>query len=599
MSPSSPLRSLPGGGPGDVLHCLARHFGIGAGRGRIGRLVARHRSPDSLLCLVEVGREIGIEAKGYRGGLEDLEGASLPALVHLQEPETGRAVLSVLLERREDSFLLEDLESGRPVPVERSRFEEAWTGVLVLVSPKSGVKRRSALGRLYGKLKEAIGGGASDPAAGRAATVAAVAGVPGLGLLAALRASSWFEAACAAGIVVALAAGAFASYELVLAGRRVRGLPAKPGLASSLCGRGTLADCQAVLGSRYARIGGTDLASIGLAFFSGGLLLSASGILLGRAGGDLFAWLAASSLAALPVPVALAAVQVWPLRRFCPLCMLCHVSVLCGALCGLPFLSEAAARPGTLSARFAPFALLHAVSIAVALGILVPAIERRLEASSLGEKLRVVFSTPLGFVAELAARKPEPHVPAEGAARIGEDGARFRVDAFVHPTCVHCRAVVDRLATLGERRKGVVRIVFHVPPRDPANPADRELARALAGAGMTLSGRQALELLRRVESEPSVYLELAREGAQRVLERLLPNERVPEEAMARARETVEAASTVLDRLGSAMPAVLFEGRFWDGTVEQLEELLARETEILEDRLARPSTTPPSFPVRSR
>ena len=83
----------------------------------------------SVLQLIEIGAEIGIEVKGWRLSAVALDSVALPAVIHLND---GHYV--VLSARKEGSWIVGDPAVGR-LAVSPDRLARAFSGVVLLPGP--------------------------------------------------------------------------------------------------------------------------------------------------------------------------------------------------------------------------------------------------------------------------------------------------------------------------------------------------------------------------------------------------------------------------------------------------------------------------------
>jgi len=223
----------------------------------------------------------------------------------------------------------------------------------------------------------------------------------------------------------------------------------------------------------------------------------------------------------------------------------------------------------------------------------VPYLSFDLESRANRARLGWIGSTPWGALAEAAGRPPAVSGVPKPPIRIGGPSARFRLDALVHPMCSGCGPVVEQLRALEKRHAGRVAIGFHIAPRDVTSAADRELCAALAAVGLVEGGPRAVEAFLQVKSNPWPSLQDAAGGAREVLERLRPGFVVPEETLARARESVAAADGLAETLERGTPTLLLHGRFWDASVEDLDALLTEHADLLASLLHLSSGEDPS------
>jgi len=581
--------------PATALAVAARRLGVRLDGDALARRFERHASPQSLRALAEIAPEAGIEARAFRSDVAGLAEAALPALVHLVDRESGASGFAVLLERSAGRFVLDEATGEGPRALSAAEFEACWSGIVVTLA------RRAA----GGPVPELRGGGArlrvrawyrrGDPLS-RATLVARWASLAAMALLV-IAASVRFGAdgagptgALAAGLAAALAAfGAAVSLALFHRSRRSLVPGSASRLSASICGRGRFSDCLGVLASRFSRFAGIDWGSIGVAFFASNLaLMAVAPLLASPQRGALFAWLAIAYLLALPGSLSLTALQVYPLRRLCPLCMMVHAVVIVSALLGLAYLASGG-WPERIS-HLLPFAAAHGAALLGAFGLLVPYLALDLETHVNRTRLSWITATPWGALAEMAGRPQAVSSLPTPAVRLGAETAPFRLDALVHPMCSGCGPVVGRLVALAERHAGRVSLGFHFPPRDATSRADQEMCTALAAVGLAAGGPAGIAAFHRVKAAPWPILRAAEAGAEAILASLLPEPQesapgggpvlVPVEILAQARAGVKAADDLAARLERGTPTLLLNGRFWDGSVEDLDALLERQPDLL-------------------
>lgn len=572
------------GSPAEALGAVARHLGLPADPTTIARHLEAHDAPTSLLALVRVSPRLGLRARAFQADASGLAGATLPLVVHLGPTAEDEPAFGVVVERRHGSVVLAGRPGLRPVELPLDAFAELWTGVLVTFErvqdgpPVAAVPRFDLAARLRARFAADRPGG---PWAAGARWVGAAV-LLGLAVIAVLRgARGSAEALARLGVLALHVAAVAACATLLLASRRT-GVPGPaPRLSSAVCGRGRLTDCHGVLSSRWARIFGLDLASLGLAMFASSVVLWAiAGVLPAPALAAAEGWLAVAWLVAAPGSLFLVGVQVWPLRRFCPLCMTVHAAVLAAALVGLPALLRGA--PGAASWAWGA---LHLGLFTAALGILVPWLELGLESYALRARTGWVASTPWGALAELAGRPVEAGAVPPAPIELGSDRAQFRIDALVHPFCSGCGPVIEQLDRLAGRHAELLRIGLHLPPRDPGDPTDREMCAGLAAIGQLAGGAQTMHVLREVKARPRVAYDLAAQGGAAALARRYLGPDLPiEEALDPARASVDAADLLSAALSAGTPTVLFHGRRWDASLDDLDLLLAEHPELLADTL---------------
>jgi len=580
---SSP-RAFTATGPSDALASVAGRFGFRASREAVEARFERHEAPRSLKALVEIAPELGLAARAFRSDFAGLADAALPAIVHLIDPATGEPGFGLLLECS-GTVLVEETFGAAPTRLTPEEFAAVWSGVVVTLAARDGSPPVGGAGGSSFLARWRAWYWAEDPLA-RATLLArgvALAALAALCVASSVRigaalGSAWAGAGAALGCALA-GVGAFVSATLFFQSRRSV-VPAGPSrLATAFCGRGSFADCLGVLSSRFARFAGIDWASIGAAYFGSVLLLAAIGALVGpEQSRALYAWLSVVALLALPGSVALIAIQVWPLRRICPLCMTVHAIVLvCGSL-GLAFL---AAQDGAPRAQaLLPWAAAHAAAFLAAFGLFVAYLAHALEVGVHRVRLGWIGSTALGALAEMAGRPKDPVTLPAACIRVGSPEAPLRLDALVHPVCSGCAPVVTKLRLLQQKHADKLSVALHLPPRDAASLADSEFCAAVSCAGLLAGGESAFDVFLRAKEDPWPLVRLAERGAAGVLATLLPGAEPAEAQMAQAREAVAAADRLAAALERGTPTLLVEGRLWDGSVEDLDRVLDQHPAVL-------------------
>ena len=569
------------GGPPELLAAAARRLAVPLDPSAAATRFERHAAPTSLRALVEIAPEFGLDARAFRSDAGGLAQANLPAIVHLRED--GEESFALLVEHEADRVVLAAPPGLEPCRLSLDAFVAIWTGVVVPVSARDTslpVASQPVRGPL-GWLRETLDAQAPGGAAGGAARLLAGSAVLVLAIVAALRSGVTVVGSMGAAVAVSLAVlGAVVSASMLLASRRSHVPDTVPGLAARICGRGKLGDCEGVLASRWARVLGVDLSALGLALFVSNLALAAvAATLPDPALRDAWVWLALVYVAASPASLWLVAVQVWPLRRFCPLCMTVHAAVLVTAMLGAGMLAAWIVAGGRAGALW-PYALLHAVLFLVALGFAPGWFEQILERRVLGTRLGWMTSTPWGALAELAGRSavatPVRLAPIRLAA-----GRPFRIEALVHPMCSACPPVIDDLARIAQRHGDRVSVVLMLPPRDPHSRGDRELCAAIVAVGLAAGGLPTLHVLRAVKSDPWPLLALAeREGAQAVARKFLPEGFDVEPLLEGAHRAVDEADRLAEAIRRGTPTVLVQGRPWDAPLGDLDALLGSRASLL-------------------
>lgn len=553
--------TTPTDGPAEVLAEVARRRGLRYSRAHVRAAVGRHPQPTSLLAVVEVAPALGLEPTAGQGDLETLdatEASELPALLHF---EGGFGLLEAVLAGGE-GFRVWDSHNGSRV-LERGELAALWSGVIVYLEPGApGAPERGYRGRRAREwlLEEwrprtALSGPAASPWVrwGLGALAALLLGLSVASLPSGARGPGALLAALTAlGLGASLTALAW-----------TRG-----GKASVLCGGGGAVDCDSVLASDWARLGGVPLAGLGTAFFGASLLLQATAAL---GGGVAPAWLAgAAFLPALPLSVLLVVVQV-RMRRFCTLCMVVHAVDVGGAL---TFLLGLAPRVALPPPALLPSLLLLALLFLLLLSSTVPLLSRGEEDDSLRRDWARLQRSPLTSLARLTLEAPVALDGEALGARLGEASAPHALVVLAHPSCELCGPVLEALEGAVARHGGLLRAYVGAPPRAPDDAADVALCEALACVGVAHGGavflqafRAAKQSLARLRQAPEPLAELA---ALTGLERGAL-EAVREEARARVR----AADAARSAHARGLPALFLDGRRCEAPLAHVEAWFAR------------------------
>ena len=546
-------------GPAEALIGAARRLRVPFEPAVILERVGAHAQPQSLLALVEAGAAAGLSLQAFEAAWDDLAELRLPAIVHLTDAARDETALAVLVEVEPASVVLENPTSREQTVLPRDAFSGMWSGVLVTIARSEGAAPVAV------PAEKLISVGAEPHAWAR---VTAVVLVSGFAL-----AGGWRTGGAGGVLFAALTlVGALLGMLLLAGSRKTQVASAGFRLASVLCKRGTLTDCEGVLSSRWARLGPFELATWGFASFASCALMFALGAPL--------PWLAAVALLASPLSLFLIGVQLGPLKRICTLCMGVHAIVLAGAIAGVLTFKPFA----VVDAAF-PWAIVHALTFAVSLGVLAPYVEMEIENRTHLARLAWIGTTAWGSLAEFAGRPAADLGLISTPAHLGDANARFKLDVLVHVTCSGCPPLLLKLERLARRHPNLVRIDLQFPSRDPQVAEDRELCAAFAAIGSLVGGDQLLRVFELVKKDAWKRLEAARGGAAAVVSEFLPADPAVDAAIVEGRLSVDAATRCVDLMKRGTPQLVLAGRPWDGSVEDLESLMVRHPEALEEAMA--------------
>lgn len=543
---------IPADGPDAVLGRLVATLRLPHDRAQVARSLAAHPRPTSLLALVDVGRQLGLELTPVRSNLEALRAQPAPVIVHFDRDGVGG--FGVLERFSEDRLEVWDSENGLH-PLDRDLFLETWSGVAVLMkssstgAPRSWGARLPAL--LFGGDPPSIVGPSSKDL--RIALVVL--------FLLVLSLAVWTYPVGARVPTLALAclclAGVVITASMTMAISDYAG-PFSPGI----CRRGRLIDCQSVLTSRFARVFGIPLSDLGIAFYLAMLLLLVSGA--GRPAASGVA--AFIFVATVPVAIALTALQLW-MRRLCAMCLAVHAVNLGGAAVAWLYLPRNLVGPEVWH-----MASLFALFLCVALFVVIPYLKEAKGVARLMIERARMSASPLASAAQLVT---EPDTGLEAAAcavELGGSAAPDQLVAFVHPTCKQCAPVIRELRALAAG--GRVNAFLTIPPR---GPAEQRLCEVLIGIGLRAGAE---EMLRAFDIAKHRLDDLLHDDPSKLLQSELG---LPQEAMEPAADAVaivERTESFAEDHVEGTPALFFNGIPYRGPVSHLIELLAQHPDLL-------------------
>lgn len=573
------------GSPAAALVNLLPRVGHTADSGAVREHFFSQENPSSLKALVEVARQLGWQPRAFRADASTLNELPLPCIVHLQHPHMQETAFVVLTAHDAQTVTIEEGSPGEPVQFTRGEFAAWWTGVAITLESPAGavVQAAPSMGPLRRGWMWLHGGDLSiaySEVSRRVAMllVSALAIVGPIG--AALGRGGIPLAALHALAAAALVFATVIAHELWLRGRVTRVPAAGSRLSERFCKPGSGADCDGVLSSRWATLAGIDTAALGFAFTGSSVALYALGALLPSAPHQAqLAWTTLAVLLAAPMSLYLIGVQIYPLKRFCPLCMAVHAGVLLALLSGAPHLVAWSALSGSIAA-LAPWAVGHAVLFFGALGLLVPFTALGVEVRAHRTRLGWIGATPWGALSEMLGRPRSAHALLPSTVLLGNPQAPLGLDLLVHPQCPSCGPVLEKLQRLVQRHAALVHVAMHFPVRDQIGLIDRQLCVALTAAGTPAFFQQ-------VKTGFGRFLAIVEQGGPAAA---LTSAGLGVPDLSAAEAAVTAATTLHRSLSRGTPALLVHGRPWEGSIEDLDMLLTQNPNLLATMLRV------SFPV---
>ncbi len=554
---------IPADGPDAALTRIVNRLRLPRGAAQIGRAVAAHPRPNSLLALVDVATDLGLRVTPGKSDEIALAELNLPVIVHFEgEGGGGFGVLEGVSAR---GFEVWDSRNGSHL-LERDVFLPAWSGVVALIEPDPA-EAAPKTSYLRHRVGEILAGGLEPPAivGSRAAPVLRIIlGVLLLSLLTlAISSRSAPERAAWAAIVVLSIAGLLVTTVMSVAIADYGG-PFSPGI----CRRGKLVDCQSVLTSRFARIAGFPLSDLGISFYAATLLFIA---IAGAVVGGSLSWqvVGAVYMLSLPIAVVLIGVQIF-MRRLCTLCLAVHAINGVAAATFLIFLRDAGSGSGIV-----PSVLLFALLYFLMLYFVIPYLKTNEALRRLSLSHGRMSASPYASLAQLVTEIPTGLRGSECGIRLDDTYADHELIVFVHPSCGQCDPVLREARSLA--RAGRVKAFVAVPPKDP-DVTDRKLCRALVSIGLSMGADtmvQAYGIAKR-----NFRRRLADDPVDLLAEELsLPAEAlgVPgEDAISLVARAEEFAREHVE----GTPAVFFNSRPYGGPLAHLVLLIERHPDLL-------------------
>lgn len=571
-----------------AFHLGLRALGRRYSHREVAARLARHLRAGSLLAVTDLAPSFGMEVTAVRCDLDDIDSETVPVILQLQSGEDSGSAVVVAVTG--DRFSVLD-RRGVPCLISRSELDRWATGVAVFLEANSESGRPEhayTLNRLR-EMPTELG----ERLSRRLPVFSGIGGIMRLlafallaaSVILALRASFHRSTGIlVAGLTAVVTLGASLSFVLLAVSRRTAAATGR--LSQRLCNSGGLLDCDSVLHSRWASVGPWTFASLGVAWFLS--LLAAFGC-AGVGAVDVgtgVLWLALSLLFAAPVSLFLVLVQIWPLKKLCPLCMAIHLAVFGGAAAGWYLLAPRL--PPTLSqlAALWPVGLLQLWFFSLVLGVLMPWIKDSGNLARLKADFASARATPLGSLALTLAKPPCATSPGSSLLCWGDSQAPLVVDGFVNPTCASCGPVLSELVALAQSHGDRIRVVIHLIGKEgPRKSSDRSLLLALMAIA-SLRGRDAaLEAFWMIKHDSEQWLLEAASGAGQVGARLAGCRREEIDGiLPPARDALEQAAAIARLARSGLPFVLVAGRKFPSAVGHLGVLVSSHYPLLLESL---------------
>lgn len=556
---------VPTDGPDAVLSHVARLVGAPHDRVQVARAVAAHPRPTSLLAVVDVGAQLGLNmtpAKSNAAGLSALTG---PLIAHFQSGEHGGfAVVERILSGDVEVW---DSIHGTQI-VDRGAFLEHWSGVIVLVQ----APQAAASPRLH-RLQKLLSGPAEPPAVTGTRSIPIVRGILValvITSVAATIAAQPADTRAASAALAVLSAVGLAISALMSIAIADYGGPFAPGI----CRRGRFVDCQSVLTSRFARVAGIPLSDLGIAFYGGVLLLVATA---GTSPGALRV-IATLFIASVPVAAILIALQL-VLRRLCTLCLAVHaVNGLAAAIAWTSF------PVGATRAEDLRMAALFALFASIVVFFVIPYLKQNAAHARLVLTYGRMSGSPFSSLAQLATEEPTPVIGRDCGIEIGGAAAHDEIVAFVHPSCKQCDPVLRELRALAAG--GRVSAYMTVPPRDRN---EQQLCAAILGLGVAFDADR---MLRAFAIAKERFGDVARDPVAVIASELSIAPSEVETAAAEAERLVGRTRELAAVHVEGTPALFFNSLPFRGPVAHLVTLLSQHADLL----PRPQRPPAPHPA---
>ena len=129
---------------------VAESFGYHISLSRMRELASTDRTGTNVMGLVEAAEKMGLFAKGIKGPPEAIKSAPLPSIAHLEiDGKFLHFVVLTQVGRRYVKYM--DPDGGILKKVSLETFKKCWTGVLVILAPGPGFKKKKDNTPLLGR----------------------------------------------------------------------------------------------------------------------------------------------------------------------------------------------------------------------------------------------------------------------------------------------------------------------------------------------------------------------------------------------------------------------------------------------------------------
>lgn len=140
------------------LASVAAHYNVGIPIARIRQYACTDRDGTNILGLIPGAERIGFEAKGVKGKAEFLSFLPYPVIAHVVRHMDNLELhhFVVLYAEKKDKVQVMDPGYGSMEWIRKEEFYKEWSGVLVLLEPKSDFEIRDETVSVFVKFKELV-----------------------------------------------------------------------------------------------------------------------------------------------------------------------------------------------------------------------------------------------------------------------------------------------------------------------------------------------------------------------------------------------------------------------------------------------------------